>query len=337
MKALRRLRQLAVGLLLFTMAGVAGYHFIEGWSWFDSFYMTVITFSTVGFQEVHPLTGAGRVFTVILIIVGVGLVYFAIGTLTYALLEFELGRVFGKARMEREIARLNGHFIICGAGRVGMSVARELARKPAPFVIIESDHGKIETKVEKNWLVLEGDAAKEKTLLEARIQNASGLVAATTTDAANIYIVLTARSLAPHLRIIARASEEDAEKHLKTAGANVVISPYLFAGHRIANSFLRPNVLDFLDIATSRESHEELVIEEIHVSDSSRLAGVSVGESYVHRDLGIMVLAIKRADGASTFNPTAREIIRPGDYLIVMGEAAQMPKLEAIAGAGSPS
>jgi len=212
--------------------------------------MVVITFSTVGYQEVHPLTHAGRVFNVALICAGVALVFLMIGAVTQALLEFELSRVFGKRRMEREIAALKDHYIICGAGRVGSSVAWELDRRPCPFVIVESNEKGL-ADLDPRWLSLIGDAAGEKTLREAGIERARGLVAATTTDATNIYIILTARNLNPGLKIIARASEPRAEKHLKTAGADIVISPYAAAGHRIAQSFLRPNVLDFLDIATA--------------------------------------------------------------------------------------
>ena len=313
--------------------GTAGYHFVEGWSWFDSLYMVVVTFSTVGYQEVHPLSHLGRLFTMGVIVAGVGLVYFAIGTMTFALLEFEFDKVFGRRKMQRDIDRLEGHYIICGAGRVGISSARELARRPVPFVVIENDHSRFEDS-EKDWLIMEGDATKEAVLRQARVDKAAGLVAATTTDATNIYIVLTARGLNPKLKIIARASEESAGKHLIKAGADTVISPYTFAGHRIAQSFLRPNVVDFLDVAISREDHE-MIIEEILVDKKSRLASATVGTSHIHRDLGIMILAIKRADGEPGFNPTAEQRINAGDYLIVMGPAAKMSKLEAVASGAS--
>jgi voltage-gated potassium channel len=294
--------------------------------------MAVITFSTVGYAEVHPLTHQGRIFTIFVIVFGVGLVYFAIGTLTAILLEFELDKVFGRRRMERELDRISGHYIICGAGRVGRSTAREFERNKVAFVIIEAKEAKAEDKTD-SWLTLVGDATQEKVLRAAHIERAKGIVAATTTDATNIYIVLTAKSLNPKLKIIARASEEAAEQHLRTAGADVVISPYGFAGHRIAQSFLRPNVVDFLDIAVSRHAHEELVIEEVRVTDGSRIAGKTIGKSYIHRDMGIMVLAIRRQDGQPRFNPTADETIMPGDNLIVMGEAAKMSQLESVASA----
>jgi voltage-gated potassium channel len=328
----RRFQILGAALMLLTAAGTAGFHFIEHWSWFDSFYMVVITLSTLG-GEVHPLSHGGRVFNVGLITAGVALVFLMIGALTQALVEFELSRAFGKRRMEREVAGLKAHYIICGAGRVGRSVALELRRKPSSFVIIETDEERIR-KLDPAWLVVTGDAASEKTLREAGIERARGLVAATTTDATNIYIVLTARSLNPNLKIIARASEEGAEKHLRTAGADVVISPYAAAAHRIAQSFLRPNVLDFLDVATARQGRLEMVLEEIRVASQSSLAASTVGSSRIHHDFGIMILAIRGSDGQIRFNPHAEEPIHAGDFLIVMGEPAQMTRLEEIAARG---
>ncbi len=326
----RLLKILVMALLALTVVGTVGFHLIEGWSWFDSFYMVIITLSTIGYQEVHPLSHAGRVFNSALIITGVAMVFLMVGALTQALLEFELVKVFGRRRMERGVANLRNHYIICGAGRVGNSVARELGRKPCPFVIIETDE-KSAAELDPKWLVLIGDAANEKTLRDAGIDRAVGLVAATTTDATNIYIVLTARSLNPRLKIIARASEEPAEKHLKTAGADVVISPYAAAGHRIAQSFLRPNVLDFLDITTAGSGTLEMIIEEIRVGEGSALAQTTVGGSGIHHQFGIMILAIRRAAGETRFNPTAQEPIHAGDFLIAMGEPAQLATLENLA------
>ena len=334
--AFRQLKRALAFLVLLGVIGIIGFHLIEGWNWFDSIYMVVTTFATVGYMEIHPLSPMGRAFNLGLMIFGVGTVFFAIGALTQTLLEFELDQVFGRRKMDREIEKLSEHYIICGAGRVGRSAASEFSRNRVPFVVVESDPA-IHEKPENNWLTLIGDATQEMTLRNAGVTRATGLVAATTTDATNIYIVLTARGLNPKLRIIARASEEAAEKHLRTAGADLVVSPYQFAGHRIAQSFLRPNVVDFLDIAVSREQHEEMVIEEMLVDERSCLAGSTVGTSLIHRDLGIMVLAIKRSGGQSRFNPTANEPIRAGDNLIVMGEAAQMPKLEKIAAGKIPT
>ena len=254
-KALRNIEFVAAALLFVVALGTAGFHYIEGWPWFDGFYMVITTLTTIGYQEVHPLSHAGRVFNVFIILGGVSLLFLAIGALTQALLEFELQSFFGRRRMEREIGRLSDHYILCGAGRVGRSVARELSRRPDPFVIIENNEAKAQKFSGENWLMLIGDATQEQTLRDAQIEHARGLVAATTTDATNMYIVLTARSLNPSLRIIARASDEMADKHLLKVGADSVVSPYIFAGQRIAQSFLRPHVVSFLDAATTPSRH----------------------------------------------------------------------------------
>jgi voltage-gated potassium channel len=326
MKAFRNLRVITALLLLVVAIGTTGYHYIEGWSWFDGFYMVITTLTTIGYQEVHPLSHAGRVFNIFIILAGVSLLALAVGALSQALLEFELQSFFGRRRMEREIDRLDGHYIICGMGRVGRSVARELERKPAPFVFIESADTKRQRYATENWLVIAGDATQEQTLREAQIERARGLIAATTTDATNLYIVLTARGLNPHLKIIARASEDSAEKHLLTAGADSVVSPYHFAGQRIAQSLLQPNVVSFLDTATTHLGID-LEIGEIQITSDSVFAGKTIESSRIRQERGVIVLAIKRREGMK-FNPAPDERIEPDDCLIAMGEPAQLRQLE---------
>jgi voltage-gated potassium channel len=323
---LRNLRIIFLLLGIHAVIASIGFHVIEGWSWSDAIYMVVTTITTIGYREVHELSPAGRMFNLYVIIVGVGLVFLAIGALASALLEFELRKFFGRRRMEREIGRLNGHVIICGAGRVGRSVARELVAKPAPFVVVDNNPEKMQ-KLDERWLVLNGDATQETTLRAARVEQASGLVAAATTDAINLYIVLTARSLNPKLKIIARASEEDAEKHLRKAGADIVISPYIFAGHRIAQSFLRPNVIDFLDLATASDRQMDLELAEVRVGETSPFAGKTLASSQIRQTMNVIVLAIKKAEGMH-FNPEPDDRIEAGDYLIAMGEPSGLRKLE---------
>ena len=330
MKALRHLRLIGIALACVVLAGTAGFHFIFGWQWLDAFYMVVTTLTTIGYQEIHPLSSGGRVFNLALIFFGVALVFLSIGALTQALLEFELRSFFGRRKMERDIGRLTDHYIICGAGRVGRSAARELARRPVPFVIIEQNEAKAQ-RYGDDWLTLVGDATQEQTLRQAQIDRGRGLVAATTTDATNLYIVLTARGLNPRLKIIARASEEDAEKHLLTAGADSVVSPYSFAGHRIAQSFLRPHVVSFLDTATTHLGMD-LEIGEICVGQDSAFAGKTIEGSRIRQDRGVIILAIKRESGMR-FNPSPDDRIEPGDYLIAMGEPSQLRQLEQMAAA----
>ncbi len=315
-RLLRSLRFLGAALSAVIAIGTVGYHFLEGWSYFDGFYMVVTTLTTVGYGEVHPLSFQGRVFTIFVLISGVTLVLLTIGGLTHALLESELQSFFGRRRMDRQISHLSGHYILCGAGRVGRSVARELASKGAAFVVIDQNEAKF-AQCDPGWLTMNGDATKEETLRLARIDTAGGLVAAATTDATNLYVVLTARTLNPKLRIIARASEEDAAKHLRTAGADSVVSPYHFAGQRIAYTFLRPNVINFLDSATINLGMD-LEIDEFNVSASSRLAGQALGTSGIRQQSGVIILAIKR-DGKMHFNPSPEDCLEAGDSLIAMG------------------
>jgi voltage-gated potassium channel len=328
MKVFRNLKLIAVALAVLTVIGMAGFHYIEGWAWFDGLYMVITTFSTIGYQEVHPLSHAGRVFNVLLILAGVSLVFLGIGSLSQALLEFSLRKFFGRRKMEREIDRLSDHYIICGAGRVGRSAARELAQKPVPFVILEQNEAKA-ARFANDWLMLVGDATQEQTLRQVHIERARGLVAATTTDATNLYIVLTARGLNPRLTIIARASEEGAEKHLLKAGADSVVSPYHFAGQRIAQSFLRPHVVSFLDTATTHLGMD-LEIGEIQIGAASEFAGKTVGSSRIRQERGVIILAIKREAGMQ-FNPSPDDRIEPGDCLIAMGQPAQLRQLEETA------
>lgn len=333
MKALRNLRVIGLLLALVVAIGITGFHYIEGWSWFDGFYMVITTLTTIGYQEVHPLSHQGRIFNVFIILAGVSLVLLGVGALSQALLEFELHSFFGRRRMEREIEGLEGHYIICGLGRVGRSVARELARKPVPFIIIESSEAKRERYAAEGWLVIAGDATQEQALRDAKIEHAAGLIAATTTDATNLYIVLTARGMNPHLKIIARASEEAAEKHLLTAGADSVVSPYSFAGQRIAQSLLRPHVVSFLDTATTHLGMD-LEIGEIQVGENSSFAGKTIESSRIRQERGVIILAIKRQE-AMRFNPAPDERIEPDDCLIAMGEPAQLRQLEQTAAAKS--
>jgi len=325
-KAIFNLKILFLALIALVLIGVAGFHFMEGWSWFDGWYMVLTTITTIGYGEVHPLSHAGRIFNSFIIVAGVGLLLLFFGGATQALLEFELQSVFGRRRMDREISRLSDHFIICGAGRVGRSVARELARKPLPFVVIDCDEAKLARYTAEGWLTLIGDATQPKTLQRAHIDSARGLVAATTADATNIYIILTARSLNTKLKIIARASEDNAEKHLLTAGADRIVSPYHFAGYRIAQTFMRPHVVDFFDTAMNQQ--KPLEIEEVQVQAGSRFAGQTLEGSRIRQEMGVIVLAIKGEDSHMRFNPPPDEAIHVGDHLIVMGEPTGLRRLE---------
>jgi voltage-gated potassium channel len=334
MRALRNLRFLLTALLCVVLVGTAGFHYIEHWSWFDGFYMVLTTLTTIGYGEVHPLSQVGRYFNVVIILAGVVLVFLILGALGQALLELEFNNLFGRRRMQREIERLHGHYIICGAGRVGRAVARQLESNPAPFIILESNEAKAaKIREETGWLIVHADATLESQLRVARIEQAAGLVAATSTDASNIFVVLTARSLNPKLKIISRASEEEAEKHMRTAGADQVISPYSFAGYRIAQAFLRPHVTNFLELALLRSSELGLEVEELRIHPSSIYVGQGLRASRIRHDLGVIVLAIQREGEEMKYGPEADAKLCAGDHLVVMGEPSRLRKLEELAGA----
>lgn len=316
------------------LGGCMGFHFIEGWTWFDAFYMTLTTMTTIGYGEIHPLSHTGRVFNSFLIVFAVLSVGFTIASVSQALLEFEFGKVVGRRRMERELAKLTGHYIICGAGRVGRTVARELRARGQSVVFIEKNPDRAEWANNEKIPVVLGSASSEESLKRAHIEAAKGFVAAVGTDAENLYIVLTARGLRSDLKIIARASEEEAISKLLRAGASQVLSPYYFVGSRIAQLLLRPNVLDFIDAAFGTD-RLDVEIGEVRVAAKSRLVGKMLGDSAIRQHADVIILGVKPAEGALLFNPAPETLIRTGDTLIVVGGDTQLKRLEALATTGA--
>jgi voltage-gated potassium channel len=317
-------------LVALVFLGTLGFHFIEGWAWFDGFYMTLTTMTTVGYGEIHPLSHIGRIFNSFLIVASVIGAGFTIATFSQALIEFEFGEVFGKRRMEREITKLSDHYIICGAGRVGRTVAREIRDRGQNCVIIEKDPVRARWAEEEKIPVIVGNASSEEVLSKARIDRARGFVAAVNSDAENLYIILTARGFRSDLQIIARASEEEATPKLLRAGATQVISPYFFVGRRIAHLFLRPNVLDFIDTAFGSE-RLDIEIGEVKIPERSVLVGKTLADSMIRQQAGVIVLAVKGTGGKLAFNPSADSVIRAGDCLIVIGGDDRLKKLEELA------
>jgi len=329
-----RISLVLILLALVVLSGCIGFHYLEGWPWFDAFYMTLTTMTTVGYGEIHPLSHAGRVFNSFLIVGSVIAGGFTIATFTQALLEFEFGKVFGRRRMEREIAKLKGHYIICGAGRVGRTVARELLTRGQSCIFIERDANRAQWAINEKIPVIVGNASSEENLKQAHIDRAQGFVAAVSSDAENLYIVLTARGFRSDLKIIARASEEEATSKLLRAGASQVISPYYFVGHRIAQLLLRPNVLDFIDAAFGTE-RLDVEISEVEIHPKSALVGKTLADALIREQAGVIILGLKPADGAMLFNPAPDTPIRPNDNLIVIGADPQIKKLEALASASA--
>lgn len=325
--------RLQLALILLTavvVTGTAGFHFLEGWSWFDGFYMTLTTMTTIGSGEIRPLSHAARIFNSFMIVAAVLAGGFVIATFSQTLLEFEFGRAFGRRRMERELAKLSGHYIICGAGRVGRTVARQLRANGETCVVIDRDPNRARWAEEEKIPVIVGNASSEEILQKAHIDTARGFVSAVSSDAENLYIVLTARGFRPDLKIIARASEEEATSKLLRAGASQVLSPYNFIGHRIAQLLLRPNVLDFVDAAFGRE-RLDFEIGEVKIAARSSLVGKNLSDPAIPRQAGVIVLALRSADGKMTFNPPPESIICADDCLIVIGKDEHLKRLESLA------
>ncbi len=325
-----RIKLLLAFLLIFLVIsfGTLGYMFIEGWTLLDSLYMTIITLASVGYKEVHDLSFNGKMFTIVLIIGGVGTVAYALTAGAKIILEGELLDVFGRRRLEKKINELKDHYIICGYGRMGKIICRELQEKHMKFVVIEKNPDLIAEK--GDVLLVKGDATRDEILKEIHIEKAKGLISVLPTDAENLFVVLSARGLNPSLSIVARAGEEGSEQKLLRAGADKVVSPYHIGGLRIAHTVLKPAVVDFIEFAT-KSGNIDLQMEEIKIQEASQLAGLTLDECGIGRELGIIVVAIKKADGDLKFNPTFRSTIHAGDTLIALGEISKLNLLEDMA------
>jgi len=321
------LRNALALLAVITGVGVVGYMTISGMGALDALYMTVTTLSTVGFREVVPLTPAGQLFTIALIFCGLGVVLYSASLVAGDVIEGRLQRVVGRRRVQRQIEQVADHYIVCGFGRMGRIVCKELAAKPVAFVVVEKNPESIRAIEEERYLYVDGDATEDKVLVQAGLARARGLVSALSRDEDNVYVVLSARQLNPDLLIVARAEDERSETKLLQAGATRVVSPYVIGGARMAGALLRPAVLDVIDLATHHRSLE-LKIEELAVAPEAFAAGITLRESGVREQLGIIVIAIKKSSGEMVFNPGADVRIDAGDRLVVMGQQGSLQELE---------
>jgi voltage-gated potassium channel len=329
---LRRFIYPLAAILATVLLGMIGYRELEGWSWFDGLYMTVITLATIGYGETHPLTPAGRAFTIILIVVGVTVFGFLISRLTQAVVETEIAAVLGRRRLFKDISQLKDHYILCGAGRVGGRVIDELKTKGVDYIVIERDEAVAEKLLTRGNLVLIGDATDETVLEGARVRSAKALITTASTDPENVYITLTARGLNPDLYIVTRANDQAAERQLLRAGANKVISPVLIGSHRMAQAALSPAVADFLELTTMTESLD-LYFEQVPIARGSLLDGKQIKDSRIRSEHNAMIVAITPLEGEMIFNPNGEQTLRAGDMLIAIGTRAGLRKLAEIAGA----
>lgn len=323
---------ITIGIAIFVLmlaAGTTGYMVIEGWSFSDALYMTVITLSTVGFSEVGRLSSFGRLFTMTLIITGVGFIFYLAGSIVQFMVEGRIREILGRRRLERKIQTQKNHYIICGYGRVGSSIAATLSSKPIDIVVIERDEARISKLNEQNILYVAGEATEEENLIKAGVQRAKGLIAALKTDSDNVYVTLSARQLNPGLLIMARAEEERSEKKLLAAGANNVVCPYRLGAHRMAQNILRPAVTDFLEL-TFMDNNRNIRMEEMPVHKSSKLINVALKDSGIRQELDLIIVAVKKAKGDMLFNPSSQTTLEPGDTVIAIGEKKNLEGLEAL-------
>jgi len=328
LEQLKRRLILSIGLVVLVISfGTTGYTILERWDFLDSLYMTIITLTTVGFKEVHDLSDNGKIFTIALIVGGVGTMLYVLRIGAQLILEGELQEIYGRKRLEKRLKELRDHYIVCGYGRMGKIIVRELRHEDLDFIVIEKNHTTLD---EEDLLIIEGDATKDDLLKKAGIERAKCLISVLPTDAENLYVVLSARGLNPDLLIVARAGEEGSEQKLLRAGADRAVSPYYIGGLRIAHTVLKPAVVDFIEFAT-KSGNIDLQIKEIIIGEGSELVGKTLDQSGMGKDLGIIVVAIKQSGGEMKFNPTFRTVMEAGDTLIAVGETSKLKRLEEMA------
>jgi len=325
---IRRLAIVGISIACTLCLGTVGYALIAGYPWLDALYMAVMTTTTVGYGEIHPLNQTQRLFNTFYIVVSVLQLFMAIGLMTQAIVEAQFKNVFEKRRVRKMIDRLENHYIICGFGRVGRGAAAELKEARVPVLVIDRREERVEWALKSGYLALLGDSTRDATLREAHIEHAEGLIAALATDADNLFAVISAKTLNPKIRVAARAAEEEAERKMRQVGADSVFAPYTTAGTQLAQSLLKPHVRQFLDFATT-SLNLDVRIEQVEVLEQSDLVGKSLADSRIRGELKVIVLAIRRAGGKMEFNPAADALIQARDYLIVMGEPEPLRRLEA--------
>ncbi len=328
-RTLFRIRNAVIALAIAIVFGAIGFTLIEGWPLSQSLYVTVQTLTTVGYGDVPPRSAAGRAFAVIIMLIGVGGVALAVSTIVQSVVQSEIVSAFGERRQSKRMSKLHDHYIICGSGRVGSHLVRDLQRTDQTFVIIENDGPRASEFSQRGLNVLVGDATLEDTLKTAGVDRARGLAACLPNDADNVYVVLTARDLNPRLHIVARAAEEQAEAKLVRAGANHVVAPTIIGGHRMAISLTKPAVGEFFDSITG--SQIGLGFEQVLIHEGSPLVGEVLRETPMRAELDIVIISIRRRNGDTIFNPSGDTVIETDDILIAIGKVEALSRLHEMA------
>ncbi len=321
----RKLAFAALIVAVMIAIGALGFRFIENFSWLDSFYTSAQTVTTVGYGDLAPVTAAGRVFAILLMLTGVGTVLFGLTVLAQAVIQSEMVEALSQRRKIKEMEKLEGHYIVCGAGRVGRRIIRNLEHQELPHVIIERNENRLSELDPNSTHVIVGDATSEENLIRAGVTNAKGLASCLPDDAANVYVVLTARGLNPDLHIVARAVEEQAEPTLIRAGASRVVAPTIIGSQSMARALLKPAIADFMDSIVAETL--DLVFEEVAIDSGSQYAGRILRDTNIMSELSLIVVAIRRKDGVLTFQPNGETEINDGDLLIVIGKAESVQRL----------
>lgn len=318
-------------LIGLTVIGTVGYEVIdERYSLLDSVYMTLITITTVGYQEVHPLSGSGRIFTMLLLLGGVLTFFWAAGEVVQVVVSGQLQKALRRRRMERSLNDLDNHFIVCGYGRMGRHVSMHFSEHGYPFVIIDENPDLLKGFSLRHGIPLVGDASSDPILKKARIDRARALITVTGDDADNLFITLSARLLNEKLYVVSRAEDESTQEKLLRAGASRVVTPYVLGGVSIAQAVLRPTVVEFIDLATGSE-HIELQMEEVHLKQGSSLIGMPIMESMLRKQHGIFIIAIKKKSGKMEYNPPGDTVLEIGDTLVALGHRRELDYLKKVA------
>lgn len=328
-EARHRLLYAVIAIFVAITFGALGFHFIEGHSLLDSFHLATQTVTTVGYGDVPIHTNAGRLFSIFFMLVGAGTVLYALTTLAQALIQTEVLSILTNRRKTKEMQKLSNHYIVCGAGRVGRRIIRNLENQKMAYVVIERDEKKVTEFIEKGGYVIVGDATSEEILRRAGVDRAKGLATCLADDAANVYVVLTARGMNAYIHIVARAVEEEAEPKLIRAGANRVVAPTIIGSQTMARALLKPAIADFMDSIVAENL--DLAFEEITIADTSDYCNKKLRNTNIQAELDLVIVAIRRKDGQMIFHPMGNTEIFEGDLLITIGRGESIQKLSSLA------